>query len=199
MRTQVKARNLGVAALAVGAAAAMVGMAYAAVPFYRWFCQVTGFGGTTQVAVAADKAVAERVMRIRFSGSVNRGMPWDFAPKQQVVSLKVGEQGLAYYRARNRASETVTGQATFNVTPFKAGPYFVKVACFCFTEQTLGPGEEADMPVSFYVDPDIVDDPRLDDVTEITLNYTFFRHDAPLQAKTAARHGDESNEDARGG
>ena len=170
-------KNQRVASLAVCGVVLMIGMAYAAVPFYRWFCQVTGFGGTTQVAASEAGEVLERTIRIRFSATTNRDLPWRFQPKQQVVTLKIGEQGLAYYEAENLADRPVTGQATFNVTPFEAGPYFNKIECFCFTEQRLQAGERVDMPVAFFVDPEIVDNKRLDDVTEITLNYTFFMLD----------------------
>lgn len=169
-----KDKNTKVATMAACGVVLMIGMAYAAVPFYTWFCQVTGFGGTTQVALSENVEVIDREIRIRFSATTNRDIPWKFKPKQQVVTLKVGEQGLAFYEAENLASFPVTGQATFNVTPFEAGPYFNKVECFCFTEQTLQAGERVDMPVAFFVDPEIMDNKRLDDVSEITLNYTFF-------------------------
>lgn len=170
-------KNARIAILAASGAAMMVGMAYAAVPFYRWFCQVTGFGGTTQIASVQDVEVLERTIRVRFSATTNRDIPWNFKPKQQVITLRIGEQGLAFYEAENLAKVPVAGQASFNVTPFEAGPYFSKIECFCFTEQTLQPGERVDMPVAFYVDPAIADDKDLDDVSEITLNYTFFMLD----------------------
>lgn len=167
-------KNLRVATFAACGVVLMIGMAYAAVPFYTWFCQVTGFGGTTQVAVADGVEVTDREIRVRFSATTNRDIPWKFKPKQQVVSLKIGEQKLVFYEAENLADYPVTGQATFNVTPFQAGPYFNKIECFCFTEQTLQPGERVDMPVLFFVDPEMLDDKSLNDVSEITLNYTFF-------------------------
>ena len=155
----------------------MVGMAYAAVPLYRLFCQVTGYGGTPQTASAAPGVVLDRSMTVRFNADVAGDMPWRFHPVQLAIEARIGETQLAFYRATNDTDETITGHAVFNVTPLKAGLYFSKIDCFCFTEQVLGPGESADMPVSFFIDPAIVDDPNLDDVGTITLSYTFFRSD----------------------
>ncbi|MDA1098091.1 MAG: cytochrome c oxidase assembly protein [Proteobacteria bacterium] len=152
----------------------MVGAAYAAVPLYRLFCQVTGFGGTTQVAAQAPAAVGERVITVRFNADTANAMPWRFRPQQRAVTVRVGEQTLALYEASNPSQRRIVGSATFNVTPAKAGAYFNKIECFCFTEQALLPGESVDMPVSFFVDPAISDDPNLDDVNNITLSYTFF-------------------------
>lgn len=169
-------RKAATAALLGGVVAGMVGLAFASVPLYRLFCQVTGYGGTTQrAAEAAAPVVGERVVTVRFDATTDHHLPWRFQPAQRSVTLRVGEQGLAFYRAENRSDRPVTGRATFNVTPFKAGSYFVKIDCFCFTEQTLAPGEAVDMPVTFYVDPAIAEDPNLDDVKTITLSYTFFR------------------------
>lgn len=168
-------RNRAVAMVAVGVVAGMVGLAYASVPLYRLFCQVTGYGGTTQRAEAAGEVVADRKITVRFNADVNSRLPWRFAPEQREVTLAIGETGLAFYRATNQSAETVTGTATFNVTPFKAGPYFNKIECFCFTEQALEPGQSVDMPVTFFVDPAILEDPDLADVHTITLSYTFFR------------------------
>ena len=169
----------------------MVGMAYAAVPLYEIFCQVTGFGGTTQVADAStERPILDRTIRVRFDANTGRDMPWEFRPVQRVQTLRIGEQGLAFYEALNLSDQIVTGTATFNVTPLKAGLYFSKIQCFCFTEQTLGPHQRVDMPVTFFVDPAIADDPNLDDVTEITLSYTFFRtNDA--EAERVARRNEE--------
>lgn len=155
----------------------MVGMAYAAVPLYQIFCQVTGYGGTTQQASGIDVPVIDRDMKVRFNASVHRDMPWDFKASQVSQTIKVGEQSLAFFEAHNPTSKPLVGTATFNVTPHKAGSYFAKIDCFCFTEQILQPGERVDMPVVYFVDPDIADDPNLDDVTEITLSYTFFLRD----------------------
>ena len=155
----------------------MVGLAYASVPLYQLFCQVTGYGGTpgrADVGQSAAEEVLDRQMTIRFDASTNRDLPWIFEPVQRQIDIPVGESGLAFYRAKNTSDRPVRGVATFNVTPLKAGPYFVKVDCFCFTEQTLLPGQEVDMPVTFYVDPAIDDENTLDEVKTITLSYTFF-------------------------
>lgn len=159
---------------------AMVGLAFASAPLYSLFCRVTGFGGTTQRADAApgpahDGAAAGRVVTIRFNADVNGPLPWRFRPNQHDVKLALGEQGFASYSAQNRGSTPVTGTAVFNVTPDKAGLYFNKIQCFCFTEQTLAPGQTVDMPVMFFVDPAMANDPDLADVSTITLSYTFFR------------------------
>jgi cytochrome c oxidase assembly protein subunit 11 len=168
-------KNGAVAVLLFGVAAGMVGLSFAAVPLYRLFCQVTGYGGTTQVAEAVPAQVGERIFTVRFNADVSRDMPWRFQPKQREVTLRVGEPGLAFYAAENLAKTPVTGTATFNVTPLKVGPYFSKVDCFCFEEQRLAPAESMDMGVSFFVDPAILEDRRMDDVKTITLSYTFFR------------------------
>ena len=167
-------RNWLTAVVAAGVVVGMMGVAYAAVPLYRMFCQVTGFGGTTQVAEKAPVAAGERVFTVRFNADTARGMPWKFQPQQRAVSLKVGQQALALYEAANPTDRRIVGTSTFNVTPLKAGPYFSKIECFCFTEQALAPGQSVDMPVSFFVDPEISDDRNLDDVKTITLSYTFF-------------------------
>jgi cytochrome c oxidase assembly protein subunit 11 len=170
--------NQMVAVSAAVVAVLMVGASFAAVPLYRIFCQVTGFAGTTQVA---DRSAAEivkpgsRVITVSLIGNVNSQLPWTFAPVNPKVTLRVGQNALVFYRATNNSAEPITGVATFNVTPHKAGPYFAKVACFCFTEQTLKPGESVDMPVTFYIDPEMVKDRNLDEVTDIALSYTFFR------------------------
>jgi len=162
--------------------AAMVGGSYAAVPLYRIFCQVTGFGGTTNVAEKPSATVSKRVVTIRFDATVN-GVPWAFQPVQRSIKTHVGENTLAFYRAANHGREPVTGSATFNVTPLKAGQYFSKIECFCFTEQRLEPGQTVDMPVTFFVDPAIEDDRNMDDVTTITLSYTFYPVEEQRQEK----------------
>ena len=154
---------------------AMGGLVYASVPLYRLFCQVTGFGGTTRTAEAPPAQPGERIVTVRFNADVSRALPWSFRPAQREISVRVGELGLVYYVARNDSDVPITGNATFNVTPQKAGIYFNKVACFCFTEQRLMPGESVKMGVSFFIDPEIVDDRYQDDVKTITLSYTFFR------------------------
>jgi cytochrome c oxidase assembly protein subunit 11 len=170
-------RNLATFFVLFAVVAGMGGLAYASVPLYRLFCQVTGYGGTTQVAegALAPDAVLDRVITVRFDSNVNGQLPWAFEPSQRALALRVGEEALAFYRVRSEADVETAGQATFNVTPAKAGLYFVKVDCFCFDEQVLAPGQEAEMPVSFYIDPAIAEDRNLDDVKTITLSYTLFQ------------------------
>ena len=172
-RQRVPGKTLTVALLA-SIVVGMLGLTAAAVPLYRLFCQVTGYGGTTQRAEAAPDGEVEQTVTVRFNADVDPDLPWSFAPEQRQIEVRIGEQNLAFYRARNRSDHAVVGQAVYNVTPFKAGPYFSKIACFCFEEQVLRPGEEVDMPVSFYVDPAILTDPNTRDVHTITLSYTFF-------------------------
>lgn len=157
-----------------GLVTGMIGLAYASVPLYELFCRVTGFGGTTQIAQSAPEQAAEAMIEVRFDANVARGLPWDFQPLERSVRLHIGEERVVLYRATNRGDHPITATATFNVTPLKSGGYFAKVACFCFTEQTLAPGQSIDMPVSFFVDPAILDDPNMRDVSAITLSYTFY-------------------------
>ena len=167
-------RRTATALILGGVVCGMVGLAFGAVPLYKLFCQVTGFGGTTQVAEEAPVTIGERVVTVRFNADTARDLPWYFKPEQREIKVRVGEMALAVYNAVNQSDRALIGTSTFNVTPVKAGAYFNKIECFCFEEQTLAPGERADFPVSFFVDPDIVEDRRLDDVTTITLSYTFF-------------------------
>lgn len=157
----------------------MAGLAFASVPLYRLFCQVTGFGGTPQAALggAAPGAVGERIS-VRFDGTVSHALPWRFAPEQHTRDVAIGERAIAFYTARNLSDRAVAGTATFNVTPASAGQYFTKIQCFCFTEQTLQPGEEVRMPVVFYVDPRILQDRDASRISEITLSYTFYPVDS---------------------
>ena len=157
--------------------AGMVAMSFAAVPAYRAFCQVTGWGGTTQRADVAADEILTRDITVRFDATVNHGLAWRFKPEQTDQTLKIGETGLAFYEAENLTSKPVTGRATFNVSPAKAGIYFKKIECFCFTEQTLQPGEKVSMPVTYFIDPALADDENLDEVQTITLAYTFFAWD----------------------
>jgi len=152
---------------------AMLGLSYASVPLYRIFCQITGFGGTTQTATAAPAQILPRHITVRFNASVMRNMPWEFAPVQLSQKLKVGEVGLAFFTAKNTSGKPVSGTATFNVTPNKAGAYFSKIECFCFTEQRLEAGEKIDMPVQYFIDPAIDKDEHLREIKTITLSYTF--------------------------
>lgn len=167
--------NVATASVLGGIILGMVGLTAASVPLYRLFCQVTGYGGTTrQVAADALPAAVDRTIKVRFDAGIGDDLPWRFAPVEREIEIKIGEERLAFFRAENTADYPVVGSATFNVTPFKAGPYFDKIACFCFDEQTLQPGESVDMPVSFYVDPAILDDLNTKTLQTITLSYTFF-------------------------
>ncbi|MDR6952808.1 cytochrome c oxidase assembly protein subunit 11 [Ancylobacter sp. 3268] len=163
-----------VAAGCLAFVAVMVGAAYASVPLYQLFCQVTGFGGTTQVAASAPATTSDREIEIRFDANVAPGLPWRFLPEQRAVTVKLGETKLAYYKVENIGAKPVTATASYNVTPAQAGYHFAKMQCFCFTDQTLQPGEVLDMPVVFFVDPALADDPDATGVKTITLSYTFF-------------------------
>ncbi|WP_099865188.1 cytochrome c oxidase assembly protein [Pararhizobium haloflavum] len=170
----------------------MGGMAYAAVPLYQLFCQVTGYGGTTQRAEQQySDTILDRTIKVRFDANVN-GLPWDFQPKQREVELKIGETIQIAYEAVNKSSRPRAGQATFNVTPQAAGGYFNKVECFCFTEVELQPGETLDMPVVFFIDPAIVEQVETKNIETITLSYTFFPHeqDAPVAAAPSDGEGE---------
>ena len=171
-----KTNNRLLAVVAV-VAMSMVGLAYASVPLYKLFCQVTGFGGTTQIATQAPEQALLTVepLAVRLDANVNPQLNWSFVPVEHEVSLKPGEEVTAIYRATNIGAMPSTGTATFNVTPQKAGPYFMKIECFCFTEQTLQPGESVDMPVRFFLDSEIVSDINTSDIDEIVLSYTFFK------------------------
>ena len=161
----------------------MAGMAWAAVPLYDMFCRVTGFGGTTQVAAEGSDRVLERRVTVRFDASTVRGMPWEFRPVQNTLQVRIGETALAFYEAHNPTDRVVSGTASYNVAPFSVGGYFTKIDCFCFTEQVLQPGERVTMPVTFYVDPEMVDDAETAGVTTITLSYTFYETELDSQAE----------------
>jgi cytochrome c oxidase assembly protein subunit 11 len=168
----------------VGVVAMMTSLSFAAVPFYDWFCRTTGFGGTTSVADAGSATILDQTVKIRFDASLEQGMPWTFRPVVPSMDLRIGETGLAFYEAHNPTDRTVAGTASFNVFPYSAGGYFTKIECFCFTEQVLQPGETVQMPVTFYVDPEMVKDPDGKFVHEIVLSYTF--HETPLPEEQAA-------------
>lgn len=168
----------------VGVVVTMASLSFAAVPFYDWFCRVTGFGGTTAVAEAGSDVILDRTVKVRFDASLEQGMPWTFKPVVPSMEIRIGETGLAFYEAHNPTSRPVAGTASFNVYPYAAGGYFTKIACFCFTEQVLQPDETVQMPVSFYVDPAMVEDREGRFVHEIVLSYTF--HETPLPADQAA-------------
>lgn len=163
----------------VGVVVLMGGLAWASVPFYNWFCKVTGFGGITGVAEAGSDVILDQTITVRFDASKDRDMPWEFKPVQREMTLRIGETGLAFFEAYNPTDRVVAGQASYNVTPFSAGGYFDKIECFCFTEQVLEPGERVQMPVSFFVDPEIVNDRSAKYVHTITLSYTFYEIDLP--------------------
>lgn len=167
-----KNRNLALSLFAL--VAGMVMLSFAAVPLYDLFCRVTGFGGTTQVADSLPDKVYDRRFTVSFNADTNPDLPWEFGPNQREVSVRVGEQMLVSYHARNTARIPVAGRAIYNVSPPTAGAYFNKIACFCFEKQLLQPGQEVQMPVSFFLDPEIMEDPDLKDVQNITLSYTFF-------------------------
>lgn len=174
MRFLPRDKNLRVFTICLGTIATMVGAAYAAVPLYDLFCRVTGYGGTTQIAQYDADQILEREVTVRFDATRSRDFPWTFEPAQREMTVRVGETALAFYRVSNPTDRPVTGVATYNVAPFKMGPYFAKLECFCFEEQTLGPGESMEMPVLFFVDPQMDDERRMDDVRSVTLSYTFF-------------------------
>lgn len=179
-------RNRMVVLVSLGALTAMVGLTAASVPLYQMFCRLTGTGGTTRTATAAPGAVAAHPITVRFDASVAKDMPWRFKPGQGQIKTHLGEQVLATYTATNTGTEPIVGTATFNVTPDKAGRYFNKIACFCFTEQRLEPGQSVDMPVTFFVDPALADDPYANEVATITLSYTFFRKVEPARDSATA-------------
>lgn len=168
-----KNQKTGIATFAI--AGGMLAMAYASVPLYEIFCQVTGFGGTTQVAAEeTEVAVTDIPIKVRFDANTAPGLPWEFKPVQNTDTIMVGERKLAFFQAKNNSSEPIKGVATFNVSPDTAGEFFTKIQCFCFNEQTLMPGQNVSMPVSYYVDPAILEDDDGQRIEEITLSYTFF-------------------------
>ena len=175
-----KNRAVGLRAALFGLA--MLGLAFAAVPLYRVFCQVTGFGGTTMKADSAPGAVAGQI-GVRFDANIDPALPWKFEPEQETVRIHPGARTTIYYRSTNYTARSTTGQAIFNVTPESAGKYFSKIECFCFTEQTLKPGESVRMPVVFYVDPKLRQDPDTRHIDEITLSYTFYPVENPQSAR----------------
>ncbi len=180
-------KNRRVAMISAAVVFGMVGLAYASVPLYRLFCQVTGFGGTTQRAEAAPEKTVDRRMTILFDANTAGSLPWTFEPVQRSLDVKVGEENFAYYRATNNSDHAITGSAVFNVTPDTTGAYFNKIECFCFTQQTLKPGQTVEMPVSFFIDPAIVDDRGLDKINTITLSYTFYPSDEPSNVSSTEK------------
>lgn len=164
----------------------MLALSFAAVPFYDWFCRVTGFGGVTQSAETGSDTILDRTVEVRFDGSLDRNMAWDFKPVERTMTIRIGETGLAFYEAHNPTDRPIAGTASFNVYPFSAGAYFTKIDCFCFEMQVLQPGETVQMPVTFYVDPDITTDIEAKYVDAITLSYTFYETDIPSEQASLA-------------
>lgn len=176
--------NQRIAAWLAGLVVTMGALSFAAVPFYDWFCRVTGYAGTTNVAAKGSDVILNEMVTVRFDANVERGMPWQFKPVQTEMTLRIGETGLAFYEAYNPTDRIVAGTASYNVTPDLAGYYFDKIQCFCFTEQVLQPHERVLMPVTFFVDPALVADRDAGHIRNITLSYTF--HETPLPEKQAA-------------
>ena len=179
------AKNRIVAMSALSVFVGMLGLAYASVPLYKLFCQTTGYGGTTQRADIAPAEVSDKVITVSFDANTSSALPWTFQPTQAKMAVKVGAQNMAYYEAKNTSSASVTGTAIFNVTPVEAGGYFNKIQCFCFTEQTLKPGQSASMPIDFFIDPAILQDPDTKSISQITLSYTFYPVDKPTDVSAA--------------
>lgn len=195
MPLELKHRNRRVGIYALTGALAMLALGYASVPLYRLFCQVTGFNGTTMRASAAEAAgvqVAAATISVRFDGNVDRGLPWEFKPQQVTQTVRLGERTLAIYSAKNLSNSPVVGRASFNVSPAAAGKYFNKVQCFCFTEQTLQPGQDVRMPVTYYVDPAIAKDEDARAIEQITLSYTF-HEDKAASAEAASKALDRAD------
>lgn len=173
--------------------ATMASLAWAAVPLYDWFCRVTGYGGETNTAAAGSDEVLDQTIKVRFDASTEREMPWSFQPVARHMELKIGETGLAFYEAHNPTDRPVAGTASYNVAPFSAGAFFTKIDCFCFNLQVLEPGERVQMPVTFYVDPEIVDDREAKFVHTITLSYTFYETDLPDDRQAALARPDAAS------
>jgi cytochrome c oxidase assembly protein subunit 11 len=189
-------RDVGVATICGFVVALMVGASYAAVPFYNWFCRATGFNGTTQVAISApSSAPLARKIAVRFDSNVAPGLPWKFEPEQTEIETRIGEVVTVYYTVTNLAARTTTGQAAYNVAPLTVGKYFEKINCFCFTEQTMAPGETRQMPVVFYVDPSVTKDSDNDGLKAITLSYTFYPVRDPAPKPVAEGEPDKRNKD----
>jgi cytochrome c oxidase assembly protein subunit 11 len=183
-------RDALVAAICGLVAVGMVGAAYAAVPFYNWFCRTTGYNGTTQVAKSAPSAKPlARTVAVRFDSNVAGGLPWKFEPEKTEITVHIGEVTTVYYTVTNESARTTTGQAAYNVAPLTVGAYFQKINCFCFTEQRMGPGERREMPVVFYIDPALAKDSEHDQLNTITLSYTFYPVKPPAAPAQGAREG----------
>ena len=177
--------NTRTVVMLAGVVVLMGALSWAAVPFYNWFCKVTGYGGTTNVSETASDVVLDEVIRVRFDANVAENMGWTFRPMQREMKIRIGENAMAFYEAVNNTDEPITGTASYNVAPDIAGYYFNKVECFCFTEQTLKPGERVEMPVSFFVDAELVNDRDAGRIRDLTLSYTFHRTDPPAPKQAA--------------
>ncbi|MRU16170.1 cytochrome c oxidase assembly protein [Roseovarius sp. A21] len=178
----------------LGVVLTMGALAWASIPLYDWFCRVTGFGGETSVATAGSDEILDETIKVRFDASKERDFPWEFKPLQREVELRIGETGLAFYEAYNPTDEPIAGQASYNVAPFEAGGFFTKIDCFCFSQQVLQPGERVEMPVTFYVDPEIVTDRDAKYTHTITLSYTFYQIDLPEEEQQAALDQDSKTD-----
>ncbi len=179
----------------IGIGLAMLALGFASKPLYDTFCKVTGYGGTTRTADENLSEILDRKVTVSFDSNV-KDLPWDFEPEQRKMTVQLGQSGLAYYKVKNRSNRPIVGTATFNVTPIKAAPYFIKTECFCFTEQLIQPGEEMSMPVLFFVDPQLDDEKRLADVKDITLSYTFFEVENPTIEVTHSTSTPQEKADA---
>ncbi len=190
--SEARRNNTKTAVLLGGVILGMIGLTAASVPLYQLFCQVTGYGGTTQVADSSlAPTVLDRTIRIRFDASIGDKLPWRFQPAEREIEVKLGDNSLAFYQAANVSDQAIVGAASFNVTPHKAGPYFSKIDCFCFSEQALQPGEQVEMPVSFFVDPAILEDENTKDLKTITLSYTFFMLEEESKALVDAQQREQ--------
>ena len=181
--------NTRILTMLVGVVVVMGALAWAAVPFYNWFCKVTGYGGTTNVSLTASDTVLDEMVRVRFDANVDDNMGWTFRPMQREMKIRIGENAMAFYEAINTTDKPITGTASYNVAPETAGYFFNKIECFCFTEQTLQPGERVEMPVSFFVDPELVKDRDAGRIRDLTLSYTFHRTDPPAPKQAALDAG----------
>ncbi|MGD9263243.1 MAG: cytochrome c oxidase assembly protein [Methyloceanibacter sp.] len=188
-KTEPRDKRALVGLVLAGVVAGMVGLSFAAVPLYRMFCQVTGFGGTPQVAEAAPSTVLNRTIKVRFDTNVDKDLPWEFKSEQRAVDVRIGESALVFFKAHNPTDKPVSGTAGFNVAPEIAGRYFAKIECFCFQQQTLAARQSIDMPVTFFVDPKIVEDESAKNIEEITLSYTFYRSDDSSDVAAAQEDG----------
>lgn len=185
--TDLREKNKKTFLVTLGVVAFMIALTFASVPLYRLFCQVTGWGGTTATAAQNTSRVYDRVITVQFNADVDPRMPWSFTPDGRQVKVKVGADGFISYSAVNHSRLPVTGTAVYNVTPHKVGSYFNKTQCFCFVGQVLQPGQKMHFPVTFFIDPKIMDDPNMNDVKTITLSYTFYQHDSPEMEKAVKK------------